>query len=103
MSTHSPQNTTQTKDFSKDAKTVYTVALQTAMEFDWEITMSDSGVLAFSAITPKTMSRWDDKINVFVVNKDGKAKLTIKSALGHKPNIEYINSYLDQITEKFND
>lgn len=100
MNTHSPQNTTQTRDFKLEAETVYSTALQTAMELNWEITMSDSGAMAFSAKAPCTLKRWDDQINVFVTNKEGLSTLTVKSALGHKPNAEYINSYLDQLTEK---
>lgn len=103
MNTHNPQRTTQTRDFNAEAQTVYRTALQTAMEFQWEITMSDADVMAFSAKTPSTLSRWDDQINVFVNNKDNLSTLTVRSTLGHKPNIEYITSYLEKVAEKLNE
>lgn len=100
MSTHSSQNTTQTRDFTEEAQTVYRAAMQTAMELNWEITMSDSNVMAFGAKTPVTMSRWDDQVNVFILEKDDISTLTVKSTLGHKPNADHINLFLEKVSEK---
>ncbi|MDY0144216.1 MAG: hypothetical protein RBR97_20225 [Bacteroidales bacterium] len=102
LNTHSSERTLLKQDFSKDAKEIYRIAMQTAMELNWEITMNDSETLAFSAKTPKTMSRWDDVVNVFVVQNENISTMTVKSGLGHKPNVDYINSFIDTIKNKAN-
>lgn len=100
MQTHSAQNTTQTKEFNVDAQKVYRAAVQSAMELKWNITMSDADVLAFSAKTEQLMSRWEDNVNVFINEKDGVSTITVRSTLGHEPNVKHIGEFLNLLSSK---
>lgn len=97
---HSVENTTQVKEFEIDAKEVYKSALQTAMEFNWNVSMSDADAMVFNATTPGVMSRWEDLVNVMITEKNGVATLTVKSKLGHAPNKRHVVEYLNSVAEK---
>lgn len=98
---HSPENTTQKLELKCSAESAYKVAFMTALEFSWEIKNSEASMFNFSAETPILMKRWDDYVNVFVVYNDSISTITVKSKLGHKPNVEYISLYLKTISKKF--
>jgi hypothetical protein len=100
MQTHSAQNTTQTREYTAAGIDVYKNAVQSAMELKWNITMSDADVLAFKAKTYQTMSRWEDDVNVFISEKDGTSTITVRSTLGHDPNVKHINEFLSILSDK---
>ena len=99
---HSDENTTQRLTLKCKVEKLYSLAFTTAMESSWKIVSSTPTVYSFSATTPKTMKRWDDDVNVFVKqDNDSISILTVKSNLGHKPNVEYIQEYLKKIEIEF--
>jgi len=98
---HSAENTTQKLELKCDIEQAYKLSFNTALELSWEIKNSEHSMFNFSAVTPVSMKRWDDMVNVFVISNDSTSIITIKSTLGHKPNVEYISLYLDTILNKF--
>lgn len=100
LSTHSLENTMQKIEINHSLEQAYQFAYRTAMEFNWEMTHSDSHMHAFTAKTPQTMRRWEDTVNVFIENSENGSVIVVKSTLGHSPNQEYIDSYLKSIKSK---
>ena len=98
---HSDKKTTQTLELDTTKVAAYKTALQTAMQMSWEINFSDPTIHSFGGTTPSLMSRWDDKVNVSVIDSENGIIIKVKSQLGHKPNVEYIKSYLDRIKSEF--
>ena len=96
---HSTENTTKKVAFKSLPSEVYKVALRTALEMDWEITFSEEAALSFGGKTPEKMSRWGDVVNVYISETEEGSEITISSRLGHKPNVDYIQSYIDAISK----
>ncbi len=100
LSTHSLENTMKKIEINCDLEQAYQFAYRTAMELNWEMTHSDSHMYAFTAKTPQTMKRWEDTVNVFIEKSETGSVIVVKSTLGHQPNQEYIESYLNSIQTK---
>jgi hypothetical protein len=100
LNTHSVENTTQKMELQTGVKSAYKFAIQTAMEMSWEISMSDPESLIFSGKTPSTMQRWDDVVNIYISETENYSTITVKSTLGHAPNVEYIKQYLQNVKNK---
>lgn len=98
--THTVERTTQKLELNINVENAYNLAYKTALEFSWVMTNSDTNMHAFGATTPVVLKRWDDDVNVFVEGNENNSIITVKSKLGHEPNVKYIESYLQAIKEK---
>lgn len=102
MQTHSFDNTMQKLEVNIEANKAFSIAVRTAMDMNWEIINTDSQIMTFSAKTPKTMSRWDDDVNLYVDKSESGSIINVKSKLGHESNRKYIETYLQTIKNKIN-
>ena len=99
MQVHSEKNTTKRITIKAPIQEVYNMALHTAMQMNWEITFSNESTYSFGGKTPELMSRWGDVVNIFISETPEGSVLTVSSRLGHRPNVEYIESYLNKVVE----
>ncbi len=97
---HTVERTTQKLEVSLSVKDAYALAYKTALENSWVITSSEIEVNGFSAKTPVLWQRWDDDVNLFVEATPTGSVITVKSKLGHKPNVQFIEGYLKSIKDR---
>lgn len=95
--THSEANRTQARSVAMAPADAWRAAIAAASARGWTVTHSDADALLVSATTPGGGGRWEDTVAVLVTPSGDGATVTVRSGLGHGPNVREVAAFLDAL------